>query len=277
MLLFIVLLMSLSHFSLAFMPKSSPLLHPSSSISLHRLPRSSFNMKDDKSGGNIANYFANKAPGTTERTVSITNLNRLFIRCSWISWWIQIVLSVIAGVILTFANTVRKGGTYFSFWSAGFALSSIGVGFSFLNCLWTWNITRLARRVANKSIERIKIIPTYRNYLRFSVSLSLLGMLMSLLGAEQIVGGLATKVLNSQGVGATIIANINSQNSLQALDIFLVQANTNALVAHFAPLLIFLCLQTQIPLDAEKLELSSPKDGESEPLPPVPIRPMPSV
>ena len=38
-------------------------------------------------------------------------------------------------------------------------------------------------------------------------------------------------------------------NSLQALDIFLVQANTNVLVAQFVPLVVSLFLQTQIPTE----------------------------
>jgi Protein of unknown function (DUF3611) len=170
------------------------------------------------------------------------------VRCSWVSWWIQIVLSVISGVILTFANTVRRGGNSFSFWSSGFAMSSIGVLISFINCAWTWNITRLTRRVTYKTIENIKIIPTFRKYFRISVMLSLTGMFISLLGAEQIVGVLASKVLNAQGFGNTLLTSVNSQNSLQALDIFLVQANTNVLVAHFAPLLVFIFSQTLLPL-----------------------------
>jgi Protein of unknown function (DUF3611) len=38
-------------------------------------------------------------------------------------------------------------------------------------------------------------------------------------------------------------------NALQALDIFLVQANTNVLVAQFVPLVFSLFLQTQIPIE----------------------------
>ena len=100
-------------------------------------------------------------------------------------------------------------------------------------------------------------------------------MLTVLLGAEQIVGVLASKVLNSQGFGSTLITNINSQHTLQALDIFLVQANTNVLVAHFAPLLLFLFTQTQLPLNAEAMiekEVAAEKAVDTEvdePAPPV--------
>lgn len=206
-------------------------------------------MTNDKRSS-LTDMFSSKP---SDSKINLTNLNRLVGRCSWISWWVQITLSVISGVILTFANTVRRNGSTFSYWSSGFALSAIGVFISFINCFWTWNITRLTRRIAFQNIDRVKVIPTLRRYFRLAVIVSLCGMFISLLGAEQIVGVLASKVLNSQGFGTTLITNIDSANSLQALDIFLVQANTNVIVAHFAPLFLFLFTQTQIPLNAESL------------------------
>ena len=226
------------------------------------------NDKKPEKTSSLSNMFASKP---SDAKINITNLNRLVGRCSWISWWIQITLSVISGVILTFANTVRRNGSPFSYWSSGFALSAIGVLVSFFNCFWTWNITRLTRRVTFQNIDRNRVIPTFRKYFRFAIIISLCGMLISLLGAEQIVGVLASKVLSSQGFGATLISNIDKANSLQALDIFLVQANTNTIVAHFAPLLLFLFAQTQVPLDAESLvepessvEASKPAEGAAD-------------
>ena len=68
-------------------------------------------------------------------------------------------------------------------------------------------------------------------------------------GAEQIVGNLASKVLTSQGSFIPVVTAGAAMNSLQALDIFLVQANTNVLVAQFVPLVFSLFLQTQIPIE----------------------------
>lgn len=176
---------------------------------------------------------------------TISSLNRLFYRSSVACWWIQIILCVISGTILTFANTVRHQASH-SFWLSGFSLSAIGVCISFVNAFWTWNFTRLNRRIRTKKISVEKIIPTMRKYSRISVGLSLAGMLVTLLGAEQIVGNLASKVLSSQALfGVTTYAGGQS-SALQPLDIFLVQANTNALVSHFAPLLCYNLLQTQL-------------------------------
>ena len=104
------------------------------------------------------------------------------------SWWCQIILSVIAGVILTFANTVRGEGSVISLWTSGFSFSCLGVITSFINCLWTWNTTRLYRRYAAKKIKVENMLPTVRKYSRISITISVIGMFFTLLGAEQIVG-----------------------------------------------------------------------------------------
>jgi hypothetical protein len=91
-------------------------------------------------------------------------------------------------------------------------------------------------------------------------------MLVTLLGAEQIVGTLAAKVLSTQGL-QPLIGVINQQNTLQALDIFLVQSNTNTLVAHFAPLVCFLLLQIQFPItstNSRNTDKSDSTDKDSE-------------
>jgi hypothetical protein len=173
----------------------------------------------------------------------LQGVSRSYTRLSIFSWWCQIILSVVSGVILTFAQSVRKSapGTPVSFLSSGFALSSAGVGIAFINALWTWTITRAARRAFTGKMDSAKIVPTLRRYSRISINISLLGMFLSLLGAEQIVGTLASKVLSSQGYVPVVAAGVSAGVSqVQALDIFLVQANTNALVAHFVPLLTFL-------------------------------------
>lgn len=180
---------------------------------------------------------------------STKSIARLYRRVSWLSWWFQIILSVIGSVILTFANTVRKGGDTYAIWSSGFALSGIGAIAAVLNALWTWNITRIPRRIALKKIEESRIVPTLKRLSQISVTISLVGMLVTLFAAEQTVGTLASKVLSSQGLVSSL--TIGSQlNQIQALDIFLVQANTNVLLSHYFPLAANIWLQTQLPAPA---------------------------
>ena len=182
-------------------------------------------------------------------TNEIASINRAVSRSSWISWWIQIVLSVISFVILSFANAVRNGSKA-QVVSSGFFLSAIGVFFSFINCFTTWNFTRLSRRVYQNKVPRDSVVSLFRKFAKISVGVSLFGMFITLLGAEQIVGTLAAKVLSAQSLFVSspgVLAQPSS--SLQALDIFLVQANTNCLVSHFSPLAFYLWLQTRFPAD----------------------------
>ena len=128
-------------------------------------------------------------------------------------------------------------------------LASIGVGAAFFNAFWTWTMTRAARRAYFGRMDRSRVIPTLRRYSRISITISLVGMLTSLFGAEQIVGTLASKVLSSQGYVPVMAAGVGAAglSQVQALDIFLVQANTNAIVAHFVPLTSFLWSQKNLP------------------------------
>jgi hypothetical protein len=182
---------------------------------------------------------------------SVFDLVKLYFRMSWLSWWAQIVLSVISGVILTFANTVRTGSVTSTYiWTSGFAFSSVGVLLAFVNSFWTWNVTRLCRRIDLGKVDVRNIIPSLRKYSHYSVAFSFMGMLFSLLGAEQIVGTLAAKLLSANGYSPLLAVGAVGQSvaPFQAVDIFLVQANTNALFSHFASLLCYILLQTQLPV-----------------------------
>jgi len=77
-----------------------------------------------------------------------------------------------------------------------------------------------------------------------------LGLLIHLLAAEQIVGVLAVKVLARGGAGGFdyTVAAQSAATFLQPLDILVVQANTNALLSHFASLALLLSLTDRIRL-----------------------------
>ena len=84
----------------------------------------------------------------------------------------------------------------------------------------------MTKRASKQKISIENVIPTLKKYSKISVRLSLVGMLVSLLGAEQIVGTLASKVLSQQGYVPVMAAVGAAGPQIQALDIFLVQANT---------------------------------------------------
>jgi hypothetical protein len=192
--------------------------------------------------------FAETSP--PEEKKSYNSIISAYYRSSWISWWIQIILSVISSVTLTFAR--QQAMRSFAIWTSGFGFSSVSVILAFFNAIWTWNITRLCVRINLGKVTEDKIISSLRWYSKFSVGISMVGILLSLLGAEQIVGSLAAKILNSPSYYGSFVPIAPPMGSplptagFQPLDIFLVQANTNTLVSHFAPLIVYLLLQLQL-------------------------------
>lgn len=174
-------------------------------------------------------------------------------RLNWFSWWSQVILTIVSSITLLFARSVLQVGksNRSDLVTGGFFLAGSGIAASFLSIIWTWGGTRLSRRLLRKSEEysRIKVASIIRRTVKIGVILNLFGMLFTLIGAEQIVGLLSAKILSAQG------ANPFSNNSqilggqvtpLNALDILIVQANTNTLVSHFVSLLCTLLMTNSV-------------------------------
>ena len=140
-----------------------------------------------------------------------------------------------------------------------------GVVTSFLSILWTWGGARLAKRLVRRKTMRIDAANMTRRVISVGVSINLVGMLLSLIGAEQIVGGLAVKVLTMQGIfpgGASGNGGVPVQ-TLQPLDILVVQGNTNSLLSHFLSMVAYLyltdCVRKLDPPSVPGKERSQPK------------------
>ena len=84
-----------------------------------------------------------------------------------------------------------------------------------------------------------------RGALRAGVKLNLAGMALTLLSAEQVVGALIAKALTSPGAVTGLLQPNALSPAVQAftsIDMFVVQANTNTLCAHFVGMLCSLGL-----------------------------------
>lgn len=82
--------------------------------------------------------------------------------------------------------------------------TSLGILVSFVSIFWTWGGgARLSRRLLRSATSRIQAANMVRRAIRVGVSLNLLGMMLTLLGAEQTVGYLAIKVLTARPWGAS--------------------------------------------------------------------------
>lgn len=160
-----------------------------------------------------------------------------FRRIGWISFWSQLVLGVVAIVILGFAslssnvavNEQRLGtglGVFFAI-SGVFALGA--------SIFWAFRYTRLAKQLQSSNPNNRPRKADTVQLLRLGLLISLVGMLISIVGAQAIVGALVAKSLSLPQTGAGVY-QIDPSRIIRPLDIFVVQANTNTVAAHFAGL-----------------------------------------
>jgi len=146
----------------------------------------------------------------------------------WCSWWTQTILSVVSGVLLLFANSVMQRPS--PALVGGLVLALAGLGTAFCSIFWTWGYTRISVRLGRQPVTPSDAAKRARGSLRSGMLLNLVGMGASLLGTYTIVGTLAAKALTQSATVVGIAAPV------QALDLLIVQANTNTLAAHFVGL-----------------------------------------
>ncbi|EAW39256.1 DUF3611 family protein [Lyngbya sp. PCC 8106] len=167
-------------------------------------------------------------------------------RAGWISFWIQLVLAVVSGIILLFAILVAnqsptQGGSSGVEGGLLFAFAGLGVlGFSTYRAFYH---TRLSQQLRGPQPGRPSRGETMKQ-MRVSLIANMVGMLLTLLGAEAINGILLAKAV-SQPRGI-LEASVNVRDFVQPLDIFIVLANTHTIVAHFVGILSAIWLIEQI-------------------------------
>jgi Protein of unknown function (DUF3611) len=162
----------------------------------------------------------------------------LFRRTGWITFWAQLVLGVVSAGILLFASISPRTGNPTPGAGAGlgvfFAISglvalAVGIFISF-------RYIRIGRQLDSSNLNnRPRKLETVQ-VVRLGLIVHLVGILLTLIGAQAIVGVLLTKALTlPQFTG--VVTTIDPSRVIQPLDIFVVQANTNTVSAHFAGLI----------------------------------------
>ena len=169
----------------------------------------------------------------------------------WVSFWVQSVLAVVAAIILLFAipfaipsatatanstNAGTGGGVFFAI------CGLLVLGYSVYRAFRFTRLSRQLRSPANASV-RPKKVDTIKQVQLTLVS-NLVGMLLTLVGAEAISGTLLAKSLAQPQ--ALFGATVDVGRFIQPLDIFVVLANTHATVAHFVGIVASLWLLDRI-------------------------------
>lgn len=149
-----------------------------------------------------------------------------------IGLWLQLILGTVSAITLLVAipgifredNAAAEGTGFGLFFAiAGLIALAISIYFSF-------RFTQLSKSLALSEPEdrpsRARII----SLIRFCLIVNLVGMLLTLLGAQAIVGSVLVESLTQSpglGVGGA------SARFVLPIDLFVVQSNTNTIAAHF--------------------------------------------
>ncbi len=163
----------------------------------------------------------------------------------WIGFWAQSVLAVISTLILLFAIVTRNAGNSEQSnpgTGVGLFLAFLGLVAVYVSIFWSYRYTLLAKKL-RLSDNRPTRADTIKQ-LKIGIIIGFVGMFVTLLGAEAIVGVLVAKSLSQP---QTAFVNAESFNRLvQPIDIFVVQANTNTILAHFLGLVTSVWLLDRI-------------------------------
>lgn len=170
---------------------------------------------------------------TSSAPATLQQIARAFRLTGWASLWTQLVLTVVSGGILLFAAGVsRTPNTGSSNPGTGFGatLTTGGILVLVFTIYWSFRYIQIGRQLQGSISSRPKKSETIQ-VLRIGLLASLAGMLAALIGAEAIVGALAAKAF-SQGLGGFV--NVDQSKFIQPLDILVVQASINVILAQFA-------------------------------------------
>lgn len=186
----------------------------------------------------MANKIAsNSLPPAVQRVASS------FRTAGWLSFWAQIILAAISGAVLSFAGlsrggTAQAGAPPNPGVGGGIFFAVCGLVALFTGAYFAFSYTRLARKLKTPDAQSRPKPGDLIRTLRLGLLVNLLGTLLTLLGAQAIVGALLVKSLSQ--VGGIFSGNLSK--FVTPLDVFLVQANINTLMAHFVGIVATLWL-----------------------------------
>lgn len=161
-----------------------------------------------------------------------------------IGFWVQLVLGVISVVTVLFSapslinsEASATQGVGFGIFSAicGLIILAIGIYFSF-------RYMDIARRLQSpKPGDRPNRSDTLR-VIRTGLIVNLIGLLLTILGAEAIVGIVLLKSL----ARPQLAIGSDPNEFVNSIDLLVIQANTNTIAAHFAGIVASLSLLNRI-------------------------------
>jgi hypothetical protein len=154
-----------------------------------------------------------------------------------ITFWAQLVLGLVSGGILLFASFSGNSNAGGSGTGLGIFFAICGLVVLGISIFISFRYIGIGRQLDSsnsnnhpRKLETVQVV-------RLGLILHLVGILLTLIGAQAIVGILLTKSLTVSQIIPGTITQVDPSRVIQPLDIFVVQANTNTISAHFTGLL----------------------------------------
>jgi hypothetical protein len=170
---------------------------------------------------------------------AVRRISGSFRLVGWISFWVQVVLAVISSLVLMFAlaNLSARSGTGGGNPGTGVGLlfAALGLVAVYLSAFWAFRYAQIGRRLRSRDTAKRPSPKDALQALRLGIVISMAGMLVTLFGGQALIGSLLAKAL-AQPQGGAVFVPGNISQYVEAFDIFVVQANTNTLLAHFVSL-----------------------------------------
>ncbi|BAZ28135.1 hypothetical protein NIES4074_05660 [Cylindrospermum sp. NIES-4074] len=185
-------------------------------------------------------------PDTPSPSSSLRAIAQTFRLTGWISFWIQLVLGVISGIIvLLFAIFSQRSGSPSNNPGTGFGVFLAVCGLVVLGAgiYLAYRYTRIGNQLQSSNPNNRPRKSETVQVLRLGVMVNLGGILVTLLGAQAIVGTLVARSISPQAVTTQLF---DPTRIISGLDMLVVQANTNTVSAHFAGLVVSLWLLNRV-------------------------------
>ncbi len=165
-------------------------------------------------------------------------------RVGWVCFWLQLVLAIVSTAIFVFAILMAGNGANNPA-TGGSLLFSLGGLFALYgSTFWSFRYMNIARKLQNPDL-RPKKADTIQT-IRLGILFGVIGMGLSVMGAESISGTLLGKSFSSFSVSVGFFNADALSKIIQPLDISIVLANTHTITAHFIGILGSLFLLDRI-------------------------------
>ncbi|MCW6037762.1 DUF3611 family protein [Spirulina subsalsa FACHB-351] len=187
----------------------------------------------------------NTSPLTTPLPQKVLQVSADLRFAGLVGFWMQLVLGVISTVTVLFAsssfidqtNTANTAGNEFGVFCAVCGLIALGIGIYF-----SWRYLAIAKLLRNPEANRRPNKADTIRMIRLGLMVNLIGMLLTIIGAEAIVGlVLAKSLANPPGQ-----LNLDPNKLVNSIDLLVIQANTHTIAAHFGGIVASLLLLNRI-------------------------------